>query len=82
MNFIRLVKIDGYMYHLVSNLLPLFSYRKKKEKEKEKGKKIRTALPGHSGLSEIPVNYLEEKWSEACGLLYRNCLSLAFRTVV
>lgn len=35
----------------------------KKKKEKEKGKKIRTALPGHSGLSEIPVNYLEEKWS-------------------
>lgn len=62
MNFIRLVKIDGYMYHLVSNLLPLFCYREKKKKKK-KEKKIRTALPGHSGLSEIPVNYLEEKWS-------------------
>lgn len=33
------------------------------KKKRKKGKKIRTALPGHSGLSEIPVNYLEEKWS-------------------
>lgn len=59
MNIIRLVKIDGYMYHLVSNLLPLFCYGG----VGEEGKKIRTALPGHSGLSKIPVNYLEEKWS-------------------
>lgn len=38
MIFIRLVKIDFYMNHLVSHLLPLFCYQEEKEKKK-KGKK-------------------------------------------
>lgn len=82
MIFIRLVKIDFYMNHLVSHLLPLFCYQEEKEKKK-KEKKIRTALPGHFGLSVRSLLTLWKKnGAEACGLLYRNRLSLAFRTVV
>jgi hypothetical protein len=57
--------------------------KKKKKKKKKKEKKIRTALPGHFGLS---VRSLLTIWkrngAEACGLLDRSCLSLAFRTIV
>lgn len=67
MNFIRLVKIDLYMNHLVSHLLPLFCYRGKKEekrKKKKKEKKNQDSTPRPLwSQCKIPVNYLEEKWS-------------------
>lgn len=51
-------------------------------KEKKKKKK-RTALPGHYGLS---VRSLLTIWkknrAKTFGLIYRNCLSLVFRTIV
>lgn len=79
MIFIRLVKIDLYTNHLVSHLLPLFCY----QEEKKKGKKIRTALPGHFGLSVRSLLTIWKKnGAEAYGLPYRNRLSLAFRTIV
>lgn len=52
------------------------------KKKKEKGKKSGQ----HSQATLVSVRFLLTIWkkngAEACGLLYRNCLSLAFRTVV
>lgn len=52
-------------------------------RRKKKGKKIRTALPGHFGLSVRSLLTIWKKnGAEAYGLPYRNRLSLAFRTIV
>lgn len=55
--------------------------------EKKKRKRKRKKKSGqHSQATLVSVRFLLTIWkkngAEACGLLYRNCLSLAFRTVV
>lgn len=64
-------KIDLYMDHLGSYLLPLFCYQKKK--------KIRTALPGHFGLSvRSLLTIWKENRAETSGLLYIYIQELPF----